>query len=141
MIEVNNVTRSEIDEEFLVQVAKKVLTGENRKKSGLSIALVGPKKMRELNKKYRKKDKVANVLSFPNGKESTLSGVEGFGLGEVVLCPQEVKKDARKYGMIFEKALAWMLVHGILHLLGYDHAKERDAKHMEQKEHLYLSRL
>ena len=140
MIEVNNVTRAEIDEEFLVQVAKKVLTGENRKKSDLSIALVGPKRMRELNKRYRKKDKVVNVLSFPFDSAQGKPIAE-LGLGEIVLCVQEVKKDAKKYGMIFEKALAWMLVHGILHLLGYDHAKERDAKHMEQKEHLYLSRL
>ena len=140
MIEVNNITRAEIDEEFLVQVAKKVLTGENRKKSDLSIALVGPKRMRELNKRYRKKDKVVNVLSFPFDSAQGKPIAE-LGLGEIVLCVQEVKKDAKKYGMIFEKALAWMLVHGILHLLGYDHAKERDAKHMEQKEHLYLSRL
>ena len=140
MIEVNNVTRAEIDEEFLVQVAKKVLTGENRKKSDLSIALVGPKKMRELNKKYRKKDKVANVLSFPlRNAQGKL--IAELGLGEIVLCVQEVRKDAKKYGMIFEKALAWMLVHGILHLLGYDHAKERDAKYMEKRERLYLSRL
>ena len=140
MIEVNNITRAEIDEEFLVQVAKNVLTGENRKKSDLSIALVGPKRMRELNKRYRKKDKVVNVLSFPFDSAQGKPLAE-LGLGEIVLCVQEVKKDAKKYGMIFEKALAWMLVHGILHLLGYDHAKERDAKHMEQKEHLYLSRL
>jgi len=148
MIEVNNLTRSPVNEALLKKVATAVLRKEKEEGKELSIAIVGPKRMRELNKKYRKKDKVARVLSFPNGKESTLSGVKGYGLGEiegclgeVVICPQEVKKDARKYGMIFEKALAWMLVHGILHLLGYDHAKERDAKHMEQKEHLYLSRL
>lgn len=132
MIEVNNKTQSRVDEKFLLQVARKVLTGERRAKSGLSIALVGPKKMEELNKKYRKKDKAANVLSFFEPE---------LGLGEVILCPHAVKKDAKKYGILFEEALAWMLVHGILHLLGYGHEQERDARTMEARETRYLRKL
>lgn len=132
MIEVNNVTQSKIDEAFLVKVAQKVLTGEKKRKSGLSIALVGAKRMRELNKQYRKKDKVANVLSFAGS---------GDELGEIVLCPVEIQKDAKKYGMMFEQALSWMLIHGILHLLEYDHEQEKEAKLMEQKEQSYLKHI
>jgi len=109
-----------------------VLKGEKQQTKALSVALVGQKKAAELNKKYRKKDKVANVLSFP---------VAELGLGEVVICPQEVRKEAKRYGMIFEQALAWMFVHSILHLLGYEHTKVSGAKRMEQKERMYLSRI
>ena len=148
MIEVNNLTRSKVSEAFLKKVAEMVLKGElalrklkgKQKDTILSVALVSQKKAAELNKKYRKKDKVANVLSFPVGNDKILSGVEG-GLGEIVLCPSQIKKEAKKYGMIFEQALAWMFVHGILHLLGYDHIKAGGAKRMEQKERMYLSRI
>lgn len=139
MIEINNRTRTLVNEPLLKKVAERVLRGEGKEGMGISIALVGPKRMRELNKKYRKRDKAANVLSFSAENERIPSEVEGLGLGEVVICPQEVKKDAKKYGMIFEKALAWMLIHGILHLLGYDHEKsEKAARKMEQKEASYL---
>jgi len=132
MIEVNNLTRSRVNESALVKVAERVLKAEKIKEKNLSIALVGSKMSRELNKKYRNKDKEANVLSF-----------EGFGidLGEIVLCPSEIKKDAKKYGMIFEKALAWMVIHGILHILGYTHESKKEADHMEEKEELYLANL
>jgi probable rRNA maturation factor len=123
MIEVNNTTRRAVDEVFLKKVGERVLREEKAKNADVSVVIVGAKRMQELNRRYRKKDKVANVLSF---------SVQELGLGEVVLCPQEVKKDAKKYGMIFEKAFAWMLVHGILHLLGYSH------KEMEKREERYL---
>ncbi|OHA69601.1 MAG: rRNA maturation RNase YbeY [Candidatus Wildermuthbacteria bacterium RIFCSPHIGHO2_02_FULL_49_17] len=132
MIEINNLTESKIDEEFLRRVAERVLTGEKKRRKGLSIALVTPKHSAELNKRYRGKSKIANILSFEG---------EGSELGEVIICPQEVRKDAAKYGMMFERALAWMLIHGILHLAGYNHKKERDAKIMGQKELTYLSRI
>ncbi len=132
MIEINNLTRSKIEEAFLRRVADRVLTGEKKQRKGLSIVLVTPKHSAELNKRYRRKDTVANVLSF----EGT-----GYELGEVIICPWQVRKDAKKYGMMFERALAWMLIHGILHLAGYSHLKERSAKAMERKEHRYLSRI
>ena len=140
MIEIHNVTRSSIDESFLKKVAERVLKEEKSKESGLSIAIVGSRRSRQLNLQYRGKDKPANVLSFPFGKESTPSEVEGFGLGEVVISPEQVKKDAKEYGMRFERALAWMLIHGILHLLDYDHEKSEPlAKRMEKRESDYLS--
>jgi probable rRNA maturation factor len=146
MIELNNLTRSKINEAALKKTAERVLRGEKSKKKDLSIVFVGPKKSQELNRMYRGKDKPANVLSFANKKESTLSGIEGSSLaegylGEIALCPAEIKKDAKKYGMIFEKALAWMLIHGILHVVGYDHESKKEAALMEQKEDIYLKNL
>ncbi|MBI2098144.1 MAG: rRNA maturation RNase YbeY [Candidatus Wildermuthbacteria bacterium] len=140
MIEVNNLTRRFIDKAFLRKVALGVLKKEGKEAAEVSVALVGSKRAAALNKKYRKKDTVANVLSFPAGNERIPSEGKEY-LGEIVLCPQQVQKEAGKYGMIFKEALAWMFIHGLLHLLGYDHEQAQEAKQMEQKEHWYLSRV
>lgn len=132
MIEVNNLTSWKVNKVLLRAVAKRILTKEKKGQKELSIALVTPQKAAELNRVYRRKKDTANVLSFPSPE---------LGLGEVVLCPQQIKREAKKYDMMFEQALMWMLIHGILHLLGYDHAKEKDAKKMEQKELRYLSEI
>ncbi len=130
MIEINNLTTVQIDKEFFKEITEKVLEGENKKASELSIALVGQGRIRELNKRYRGKNRITDVLAFPN-KE--------IGLGEIVICLREVKKNAKKFSSSFEKELARVLIHGILHLLGYDHEKpEKTAKKMEEKQNYYL---
>ena len=138
-IEVNNLTTNPVDEEFIIRIAEEVLKEEglserikNKKLSGLSIALLGQGRMRKLNKKYRGKNRTTDVLSF--------GGKEGFW--EVVVCLKEIKKNAKKYNSTFEKELARILIHGILHLLGYDHeVSEKGAKEMEKKEGYYLKKI
>ena len=137
MIEINNLTTSRVDEDFLKKTAKMVLEGEHPPKgrvpeeANLSIALVGQGRMRELNKKYRKKNRVTDVLAFPYSDS-----------GEVIVCLKEVKKNAKKYDTTFEKELSKVLIHGILHLLGYNHEKsEVQAKKLEEKENYYLEKL
>lgn len=130
MVEVNNLTTNPIDEEFLKGVARKVLEGENEAENNLSIVLVGQGRIRELNKKYRKENKVTDVLTFGNG------------LNEIVICLREVKKNAKKYSITLEKELTRVLIHGILHLLGYNHEKDtKEAEKMEEKQNYYLSRI
>ena len=104
MIEVNNLTTNKIDGAFLKELAKKVLEGEN-KKIELSIALVGQGRIKELNKKYRKKNRVTDVLSFKYNNS-----------GEVVICLREVKKNAKQFKSTFKKELARVLTHGIKNL-------------------------
>ena len=105
MIEVNNLTKSRINGRFLKKVAKNVLSSEKSDKD-LSIAIVSPKEIQRLNKKYRKKDKPTDVLSFDYGES-----------GEVVLCPQEI-----------EGKIAEVLAHGVLHILGYNHREMKNFK-------------
>ena len=127
MVEVNNLTGREIDENFLKKVAERVLKKE-KKVLEISIALVGPAEIRKLNKKYRKKDKITDVLSFLYD-----------GSGEIIICPKLIKKDAGKSGITFKKELALVLIHGILHLLGEDHEKSKEeTKKMEEKQEYYL---
>ena len=131
MIEINNLTTTPIEEEILKKVAEKILEGENKRNTDLSIALVGPGRIRKLNKKYRGKNRVTDVLSFPDN-----------GLGEIVICLREVKKNAKKFGSSFKKELSICLIHGILHLLGYDHEKSvEEVKKMRDREEYYLSQV
>ena len=130
MIEINNLTTNPIDEEFLRKVAKKVLKDENKGGADLSIALVGQGRIRELNKKYKRKNRATDVLAFPD---------QNLGLGEIIICLREVKKNAERFKSSLEKELARVLIHGILHLLGENHEKsEKQAKKMEIKENHYL---
>jgi len=147
MIELNNLTTISIDEEFFKKNTEKILEEENKKELDLSIALVGQGRIRELNKKYKRKNRVTDVLAFPESKVL----MEKFrvgptkkirGLGEIVICLSEVKKNAKRFSLTFEKELARVLIHGILHLLGYDHEKSKEGeREMEKKENYYLEKV
>ncbi len=156
MIEINNLTTNQIDEAFLKKVCQKVLREEKlTDKTGLSIALIGQGKMRKLNKIYRGKNRITDVLAFPNSKvflenfkvsikpRSLTPCLEDLEeLGEVVICLREVKKNAKKFNSSFEKELSKCLIHGILHLLKYNHEKnEKKAKIMREKEEYYLKKI
>jgi len=121
-------------------VAEKVLKGENKKKEYLSVAFIRKKRIRELNKKYRKEDRATDVLSFSEGSHSAFK-ISGSikGLGEIIICPEIIKKNAKRYNSTFEKELARILIHGILHLLGYEHGKNKvETKKMREMEEYYL---
>ncbi|MBI3888620.1 rRNA maturation RNase YbeY [Candidatus Nomurabacteria bacterium] len=92
------------------------------KKYSLSIAYVNQKTSKELNKKYRGKNKPTNILSFPLLKNK----------GEIVLCPDIIKKEAKNFGRTFPKFLGFLVIHGMLHLDGMEHGstmEEREAKY------------
>lgn len=145
MIEINNLTTISVDEDFLKKILNEALKGEKIKEEvELSLAFIGPGRMRKLNKKYRGKNRVTDVLAFPESevifekfKIGPLKKVKG--LGEIVICLREVKKNAKRFSTTFEKELATCLIHGLLHLLGYDHERSsKAAKEMEEKQEHYL---
>ncbi len=111
MIEINNKTRSNIDLRLIKKVSEKFLNVKGRKRYTVSIAFVGDKKIRQLNKKYRKIDKITDVLAFV--------GDEDF-LGEVIINYSQTKRQAKKFNNNTKQELVFILVHGLLHLLGYD---------------------
>jgi len=135
MIEINNLTGNPIDEDFFKKVAKIILEEElgisQFQKTDLSIALVGQGRIRELNRRYGGKNRPTDVLAFSN---------RNMGLGEIIICLKEVKKNAKKYGFTFKKELTRILIHGLLHLLDYSHEKKVEIKKMEKKENYYLSK-
>jgi probable rRNA maturation factor len=134
MIEINNFTSSVVDKAGLYTVAKKVLKGENRETETLSLAFINKSEIKKLNKKFRKKNKATDVLSFELSEK-------GY-LGEIVICPEVVKENAKKYGVSAKEEMLKVFVHGILHLLGYDHEKsETKALEMDKKQERYLASL
>jgi probable rRNA maturation factor len=141
MIEINNFTDFAVDKKIFSAVAKKVLSGENRKTETLSLALVDKEEIKKLNKKFRKKNKPTDVLSFNLGG-SFGSVHDGKYLGEIVICPEVVKENATSYGVPEKEEMLKAFVHGILHLCGYIHEKsKKDAEIMERQEREYLSKI
>lgn len=141
MIEINNLTKDNVSIAVLKKIAESILKKEKNGKFNLSIALVDQKSITRLNKKYRKKNKPTDVLSFGRDKSSDYqfrSSEEKNTLGEIVICLQEVAKNAKRFKFTFKKELNRVLVHGILHLLGYEHeGSEKDAILMRAKEEYY----
>jgi probable rRNA maturation factor len=104
----------------------------------LSIRIVTPSESRRLNARYRGSDKPTNVLSFPCPAPA---GLKLALLGDLVICAQVVAREAREQGKRAEAHWAHMTVHGVLHLLGYDHVRKREAGRMEALERKILARL
>ena len=103
----------------------------------LSISLVGDHAIRRLNRTWRKKDKATDVLSFPAGEAP--KGTPGpRQLGDVVISLDTAKSQAREYERTLEEEVARYLAHGLLHLLGHDHERPRDAQKMARAEERLL---
>ena len=134
MISIANNTGYPLDLKHFETIIKKVLEEEGREME-ISLVFVSPKVIKRLNKEYRKKNKVTDVLSFYYGKE------KGKDYGEIVVCPKRVKKQARRLKIDFEEELERVVIHGLLHLLGYDHERnEKEAQLMQEKQEFYLAK-
>lgn len=143
MVEINNLTEVKIKEDFVKEILDKVLEQE-KKQGNISVAFIGPKRMQKLNKKYRKKNRVTDVLSFSESQvlfeNFFIRGLKKTkNLGEIVICLREIKKNAQRLNIIFDQELTRVLIHGTLHILGYDHEKnEKETMKMKKKEEEYL---
>ncbi len=125
MIEINNKCRRKIDLRLVNKIAEKFLEVYKRKNYNLSIAFVGDKRMRQLNKKYRHIDKTTDVLAFPGDKEDKF-------FGEIILNYSQIIRQANKFNNTPKQELIFILVHGLLHLLGYNDETEEEKKKMEK---------
>lgn len=104
----------------------------------IAVLIVDEKKSAELNKTYRHKTGSTNILSFPAQK---IPGMDVDSLGDLAICAAVVEKEAVEQHKKSEVHWAHMTVHGILHLLGYDHIAEDEAQVMESLEILILKKL
>ena len=117
----------------------------------LNVILTNPENIRIANKEYRNIDKETDVLSFPMfqkqeieeliEKSKTEEQVVEDVLGDIIISIPRVEEQAKDYGHSFERELAYMIVHGFYHLMGYDHIKEEDKKIMRPKEEYILNKL
>jgi probable rRNA maturation factor len=116
----------------LRKVALEVLELVEKGQAELSIALVGNAEIRKLNAKFRKKDYPTDVLSFPAGDELP-TGVQL--LGDVVISVERAKEQAKERRRTLNEEMVTLLIHGIVHLLGYDHERSpKDARIMDRLE-------
>lgn len=123
MIEINNTTKANIPEYLVLKVVRKFLKHYKITKS-VSIAFVVDKKIKELNKIYRKKDKITDVLSFSGDDEN---------LGEIIIDYGQIKRQAKEGEKTNDYELIFILVHGLLHLIGENDEAEIDRLKMIKK--------
>lgn len=112
----------------LKKLAEFILSNENREGSELSVSFVDSETIRSLNRDYRGIDEPTDVLSF------NLEDDHGDLLGDIVIAPEVALDQARESQTELKSELALLLAHGILHLLGYDHETDYDARLMEEKQ-------
>jgi len=107
----------------------------------LSVLFVGDRAMRTLNRQYRGKDRTTDVLSF-SLREGRFNGVQPDMLGDIVISAPTARSQALAAGLTLQQELERLLVHGLLHLVGYDHERGADdARIMQLKERSLLKRL
>ncbi|MBQ5926354.1 MAG: rRNA maturation RNase YbeY [Clostridia bacterium] len=118
----------------------------------LEVLFVGEEEIRELNREQRKVDKITDVLSFP-----TLDGIiekpieqkdypydidenGNLFIGSIVICKKRAREQAEEYGHSFNRELHYLIVHGVMHCLGYDHEEETDKAKMREMEEKVLKK-
>jgi probable rRNA maturation factor len=122
-------------------MAERILSDLGHRESELSILLVDDDEITQLNRHYRSRDHATNVLAFSmrDGEDSYL---HPDILGDVVISTETAQREAQQRNVTIDEEMALLLVHGILHLLGYDHeADPREAATMEAKEQEVMARL
>lgn len=148
-IEYINLEENKDYEKTINQVIDKCFETENLQDKNLyiNIILTTPEEIRKYNNEYRGIDKSTDVLSFPMFEKEEIKDIQENGneihdvLGDVIISIEQVERQAVEYGHSFERELAYMLVHGFYHLMGYDHIEEEDKIKMRPKEEYVLNEL
>jgi probable rRNA maturation factor len=127
-VEVYNKTKAQINLALVETVTKAFLKFYKKSKLDTVIVFIGDKEMQEMNKAYRHKDKVTDVLSFT---ETDNEEPQPDLLGQIFIDYNQIKRQAKEFSQSDEEELVFILVHGLLHLLGYDDSTEEEAQVME----------
>ncbi len=137
----SQVRRVTIDQVRLDRMARAVLSDVGEASAELGILFVGDQRMRGLNRRYRGKDRTTDVLAFTM-REAFMPHAPRLApdmLGDVVISVHTAWRQAKEAGRSLDEELAWLLVHGILHLCGYDHERsEKEARRMHRRERMIL---
>ncbi|HEV2707238.1 MAG TPA: rRNA maturation RNase YbeY [Pyrinomonadaceae bacterium] len=128
---VNRQRKMKIDSERWQAFAAAALSVVPSQGAGATIAFVSDRAMRELNRRWRGKRGTTDVLSFP-AEQDEFEKAEGLSLGDVVISVEQARRQADEHGLEFDEEVAQLILHGLLHLCGYDH--ERDDGEMNALE-------
>ena len=126
-VEINETERTGI-----VRAAEAALACEGRD-GDLTILIDTPERIRTLNREFRNVDRVTDVLTFPAWEGEISLSADGY-LGDIMICYDRAKEQAEEYGHSLLRELSFLAVHGVLHLLGYDHMTEADERIMREKQ-------
>jgi len=114
---------------------------KNKKNGDISVHIVGDKKIRDLNKNYRGKDKVTDVISFAIAEGESIVEMEEKDFGDIFICLPQIIRQATENNISAREETIRMLVHGVLHILGFDHMEEKDAKIMFAMQEKFVKNL
>ena len=140
-INITNSTNETIDEKLLYKVANYALEYEKVSNAVLNIIIVDNEYIHKINREYRGVDRETDVISFALEDDDTFVKLPIRVLGDIYISIDRVKSQALEYGHSETREISFLTVHGILHLLGYDHMKEEDEKIMFSKQDNILSDL
>ena len=125
MIEVvNRQRRRKIDTKQWREFGENALQAIGTNRNGATIAFVSDDVIKKLNRGFRGKDHVTDVLSFP-AEQSEFEKAEGSSLGDVVISIEQAARQAKEHGLSLEHEMSQLILHGLLHLSGYDHETDR----------------
>ena len=151
MIEVNYNAISELpnEEKLIKKVVSKVLEEEKvLPEVDVYITLTNNEEIHKINKEYRDVDRPTDVLSFPMYERDEIASLKNDTddeiekiLGDIIVSVEKVREQAEEYGHSFERELAYLVTHGMLHLLGYDHMIEEEKAVMRKREEEILETL
>jgi rRNA maturation RNase YbeY len=127
-------------------LAERVLRRLERPDAEIGLSFFGDRRIQSLNRIYRGKDQPTDVLAFPLAHSKQVKPKRDRNpppqfLGDVVISAPTARRQARERGHSLHREIAWLIVHGILHLLGYDHEKADEARRMRRKESALLREL
>ena len=126
------------DYDYLYDVINAALEHENVNNAIFSVVFVGDEEIHEMNREYRGVDRVTDVISFAFEDNNDLVYNDIRMLGDIFICIPQMKRQATEYGHSEKRELSFLAVHGILHLLGYDHMNEEDEHVMFELQELIL---
>ena len=121
-------------DDIAIWVSRSVQAAGHAGEAEVSVRVVNAVEMQQLNNEFREQDKPTNVLSFPAGEIEGLPADAELPLGDIVVCATVVREEAEDQGKQTADHWAHMMVHGTLHLLGFDHIGDSDAAEMERLE-------
>lgn len=137
--EINNIYKYDKDYSFLDGVIRRTLEHEKVKNAIFSIIFVNEKKIQKINNEYRGIDKITDVISFAFEDNADIVYNDFRVLGDIYICIPRMLEQAKEYGHSEKRELAFLTVHGLLHLLGYDHQKREEENEMFALQELILN--
>jgi probable rRNA maturation factor len=140
-IDLQQVSKSVLPfSDYLLKKWAKLPLIEHMESAELTLRFVDSEEIKQLNCDYRKKNKATNVLAFPIILPENIE-LESPLLGDVIICPEILEQESKELDKPLEEHWAHIIIHGVLHLLGYDHIKDNDAEEMQAFEIKLLAKL